>query len=514
MVLDEFLYKIGFEVDKSKIDSVNKALYNLKINAEHIATPIKEKLSANFAQNEELLNNLDNAFKNAKNEAKNLSNEAKNIAKGFEGINTQSKQTTENISQASIATKKQSKSLKSQINEFKDKFFVIGMISTALSGLITKYLSAPLENINKITEQKNRLFDITKAQITQTKEYNELMAKTKDYLTQITTQTAIKLLPVINHQINGFNSFLKANKNLIVSGLSKVFGWVVKLGQVFFNTFKALSIAINATLGWKKALLIAIGVLAIFKRAVISAFIASPIGILTIAIGALMLLLDDLMTYLEGGESLFGDYFKPFINWCKKAKEVFETLKPYLKAELEAVKQIFSGALKFIIGIAKTAWGLLTGDFDLIKQGLDEICSGITQVFNGVIDGIKNKFNALVSYIIFLYDKYIAPIVDSVKNIANSITDGISNAANNIKDGIGKGINGVMDFFGLGDKQAPQVAIAGALGNQSKQVQITSNPVTNLHITTNNPQIAEQSIQRARQNNYNAIAQNFKAFND
>lgn len=512
MVLDEFLYKIGFEVDKSKIDIAINALNKLKSVTEQISTPINEQLKSAFDKNQELIENLDSNLENAKNEADELKQKAEQTAEAIAKINNEAQKTAPNIEKGSKAAQKQAKSLKTQINEFKDRFFIVGMVSTLVSGLVAKYISAPLENIDKLASSKNRLFNITSNEIEQAKEYNKGILKTKEYLTSIATQTALKLLPAVNQQVKGFNNFLTANKNLVVNGLTNVFKWIVKLGQVFLNTFRGLNALITSTIGYKAALLALVGILVLVKRASIAAFIASPIGILAIAIAGLMLLLDDLFVYLDGGDSLFGDFWKPFIDWCKKAKAVFETIKPYISAEFEATKQIISGILNVIIGIAKGAWGILTGDFDLIKEAWEQIWGGIGETFNGVVAALKNRFKALVDYVKFLYDKYIAPIVDSVKGLASSIADTAKGAWDTAK-GLGKDF---LNFLGVGDEKiTPQVAMAGALSQGQTTNNYDVKPITNVNIQTNNKDIAHNTILNAQKANYNAVAQNLKGgFND
>ncbi|WP_169753521.1 hypothetical protein [Campylobacter mucosalis] len=513
MLLDEFLYKIGFNVDKSKLDDVANTLNKLKQVAQQFTQPLNAELNRALDKNQSLLNNLDNTLENAKNETDELKQKVEQTAQQFAKINNQADKTAPKIAQATKASDKQSKSLKSQIEEIKNKFFLVGMASTILSGLITKYLSAPLENIDKLASSKNQLFKITNNQIQQAKEYNEGMAKTKEYITSITTQTALKLLPVVNEQVKGFNNFLTANKNLVVDGLTNVFKWIVKLGQVFMNTFRALNALITNTIGYKGALLALIAVLALVKRASIATFITSPIGLVVSAIIGLMLLLDDLFTYLDGGKSLFGDLWKPFIKWCDKAKAVFKTLKPYIMAEFEAIKQIISGVLDVIIGTAKGAWGLLTGDFDLIKEAWEQIWGGISEAFDGVATMWKNSFKIVVDYITFLYNKYIAPIVDTVKGLTSSITDAAKDAWDTAK-GLG---NDFLNFLGVGDdeKVAPQVAMAGAVSQGQTTNSYDIKPVTNVNIQTNNKDIAHNTILNAQKGNYNAVAQNLKGgFND
>ncbi|MGG7074325.1 hypothetical protein U5B43_08755 [Campylobacter sp. 9BO] len=503
MLLDEFLYKIGFQIDSGKLEAIKATLVNLNNAAQGVGVGVSDALKASFARNAELLQGVDDAVQNAKQDMQEFKQKVDETAQALNKAEQEAKgvnKATDGIKKANLGLGE----MKQGFERLRDKFFFVGLASGALSALITKYLSTPLQNIDKLITEKNRLFDITNAQIDQAKIYNEQTKTTGAYLTSITTQVALKLLPTINQNTKGFNNFLKANRHLVVDGLTNVFKWIVKIGQVFLNTFRALNAVISGTIGWKGALLVLIGVLAVLKRAMLATFIASPIGWVMAAIAGLILLFDDLMIYLDGGESLFGDFWKPFLEWCNKAKALFETFKPYIMAQLEAIKQIFSGVIDAIIGIFKMLWAVLTGDFDLLKERWSQLWRGAEQIFNGIINGVKNSFNALVSYVKNLYDKYIAPITDTVSNLGTSIKNGVSGLVDDATSGI-------KSFFGFGDDSVknPQLAPITGVTNSTSQKTYNAQATTNISINTNNPAIAQNTIANARAKTYDDVYRNF-----
>ena len=66
-----------------------------------------------------------------------------------------------------------------------------------------------------------------------------------------------------------------------------------------------------------------------------AAFIASPWGILITALAALGLLLDDFVTWLDGGESAFGEFYESIFGSADEAKqsitELWKTIQPFFK---------------------------------------------------------------------------------------------------------------------------------------------------------------------------------------
>lgn len=489
MLLDEFLYKIGFEIDGDKLRQVTTMLNQIGNTAKEALKPLNDEIAAGFERNAAGLQKVDEFINKVRQKASELKQEVDAHAPAVEKTAKAVKKTDENIKKATVS----SKSLKSQFEEFRNKFFLVGVVSSALSGLITNYLSKPLENINELAKQKNKLFDITASEINQAKEYQEGLKTTKNYLSSITTQVALKLLPAVNQNTRGFNNFLRANKNLVVEGLSNVGKWIIKLGQVFINSFRALNYLITKTIGWKNALLILGGVLLWLKRAMILAFIASPIGIVITAIGALMLLLDDLVTYLDGGESLFGDYWKPCIEWGKKAIALYKEIKPTIKEVWDFVVNFITESVNAIIALFEVLYGIFTGDWELIKKGFKDVGDAILKAFEKPFKWIRKQ-----------YDEYIAPIVDKI----NAVKDSIKNTWEDAKKGAGDAWDGFKSWFGFGDdaaKLAPATAVATPPNSYDNHATTTNN----LYLTTNNEQIAQNFLNKNLGSNLGAAQRNF-----
>ena len=519
MLLDEFLYKIGFDVDSGKIKQIEQGLKNISSIAKQTAQPISDAVKAGMERNAELIAKIDQFKDKVKNWCEGAREQTEELAAGYHEVAEAEEKVGEKAKEASKETKKLTEkkpatNLKQELGNIRSRFMLIGAAATAASGLIANYLTVPLQNIDELAKKKDRLFNITQAEIIQAKEYQDQLQKTKTAVQSIVTQTAIKLIPVVNQSLKGFNNFLRANKALVVEGLTNVFKWILKLGQVFTNTFRFLNKVISSTIGWKAALLILVGVLAVVKRAMLAAFLTNPIGWVIMLIGGLILLIDDLMTYLDGGESLFGDYWKPCIEWGKKAIAWFNSVKPTIEQVLNNILTIFRGIFNAIVGYFKIFIGIFTADFDLIEQGWDELWSGIKTAFNAWIENIKIAFKIFIEAVKNLfavvwayisagfenlgkvimkpfelafkwikdqYNKYIAPIVDTVKNFD------IGQTASDMWEG-------AKSFLGFGN-DTPKAALATQYADNNRSVQYNGGTATTtININTNNPQMANQII--------------------
>lgn len=501
VLLDEFLYKIGFDVDSGKIKQIEQGLKNISSLAKQTAQPISDAVKAGMERNAELIAKLEQAknqgvewCEEAKGQAEELTASFHEVAEAEEKVGEKAKEAAKETKK--LTEKKPAINLKQELGNIRSKFMLIGAAATAASGLIANYLTVPLQNIQELAKQKNKLFDITQAEIDQAKEYQDRLQDTKTAMQSITTQVALKLIPVVNQSLKGFSNFLKANKALVVEGLTNVFKWILKLGQVFTNTFRFLNKVISSTIGWKAALLILVGVLAVVKRAMLAAFLTNPIGWVILLIGGLILLIDDLMTYLDGGESLFGDYWKPFIEWGKKAIVAYKEIEPI-------IKRVFSGAVKIIMGFGQSVLGLLstigaffTGRLDIMKKAFkfwcdggremiegvckmfdtswSEVCDKIEKIFFGWIDSIGAGFREL-------YNTYIAPVINAVKNFD------IGQTASDMWES-------TKSFLGFGN-DTPKAALATQYADNNRSVQYNGGTATTtINVNTNNPQMANQII--------------------
>ena len=467
VLLDEFLYKIGFDVDSGKIKQIEQGLKNISNIAKQTAQPISDAVKAGMERNAELIAKLEQAKNQGVEWCEEAKGQAEELAAGFQEAAKETKKLTE---------KKPAINLKQELSNIRSKFMLIGAAATAASGLIANYLTVPLQNIEELAKKKDRLFNITQAEIIQAKEYQDRLQNTKTAMQSITTQVALKLIPVVNQSLKGFNNFLIANKALVVEGLTNVFKWILKLGQVLTNTFRFLNKVISSTIGWKAALLILVGVLAVVKRAMLAAFLTNPIGWVILLIGGLILLIDDLMTYLDGGESLFGDYWKPCIEWGKKAIALYKEIEPTIKEVWDFVVNFITESVNAIIGVFKMLYGIFTGDWELIKKGFQEVGDAILKAFEVPFKWIKKQ-----------YDEYIAPIINAVKNFD------IGQTAKDMWEG-------TKNLFGFSN-DTPKAALATQYADNNRSVQYNGGTATTtININTNNPQMANQIINNRQKN--------------
>ena len=374
MFLEEFLIKIG--VDASKAGDIAKVVNTLQTGA----------------------NQLSNATSDMQN----------------------------NVNRAIQETNRSTKEAGNAATKTKSKLFSLKLILVSLAAAAVLYgkklvraFNSAIDKAKELATKKDTLFKISKKELQQANQYKREMDKTGLAIDSIKTKIALNLAPALTNLIGGFRNWLTINKSLIADGITKIIRFVGLAIQVFVNYYKFLNMIITNTIGWKNAL-IALGVAwAILNRA----FLFSPIGIVIGLLTGLLLLIDDLMVYLNGGNSLFGEYWQPFIDGAKSAWQ-----------------------------FVKDFWELLTalwnGDSEKIKLLSKRLFDFIVNGFKNLINGIKSLLSSVLKNILMFFgvsEKNASKTVDRIGKIFNFINDAITLPFRMAYNGI----CAVLDWLGL-----------------------------------------------------------------
>ena len=140
---------------------------------------------------------------------------------------------------------------------------------------------------------------------------------------------------------------------------SKLFGFLFKSGKILGKGILTI-----AKLGGKflvGGLSKLISIVKAVGLAIKAAFIANPVGVIVVAVIAVIAIFVTLYKKVE--------WFRDGVN------VIFDGLKTY-----------FSGVWKIILGI-------FTGNFDLIKEGFTSMIEGVKKIFSGLTDIVKNTWN-------------------------------------------------------------------------------------------------------------------------
>ncbi len=309
---------------------------------------------------------------------------------------------TESANKADVATQRSGNSF---AGSFKKALTVVSAFAAVAKSALMgawAYFDSTISRVEELQNAEDASIRTTKEQVEMAKKYNENMSKMGNTIESVKTRIALGFLPTMYELSKTYAEFLDANKELIENGIKKLLEWVSKVAQVFTNFIRFVKLAVENTIGWKGALIAIVAVLALVKRAMIMAFVTNPIAWIVAAIAGLLLLIDDFMTYLDGGESLFGEYWGSLIDWIKSVQEPLSNLKDAFLGAFSAVSEA--------LGILVSAF---TSNFNLSDIfGYDDVSS----------EGEKTEgvFVSLVNYLRDFF-QFLADNKDTIAAIGYAI---------------------------------------------------------------------------------------------
>ena len=136
-------------------------------------------------------------------------------------------------------------------------------------------------------------------------------------------------LTEVRDMITGIREWFGSHVEEIATGIAKALGAVIQI-------FTSLITAVQGVIGWIDKLPPSIKIVGAVALAVIAA-IHSKMFLITMIVGAILLLIDDFVTYMQGGDSLFGGFWGKLIEWVEKATPYIEAFIDYFSTGLEAI---------------------------------------------------------------------------------------------------------------------------------------------------------------------------------
>lgn len=380
-----------------------------------------------------------------------------------------------------------------------EKFSVLDKMGIDRS--MVQLLSMTGEEISSLQNKAEALGVVTQDQADQFAAYNDSLTTLGKGFDGIKFQVAVGFVPVLKDLVDGFTDFLIANKDLIKNGL-------VHLGEIIFSVMgmirrflPIIGLITTGFVAWKIA--------AIGLRTVL-ATIFSPVVLITAAIIAVVLVIDDLLTAMEGGQSVIADFFKD--NWGIDIVPALKEAKASLMAFINYAIGVFKPLADAIASMFRMVWHLITGAFtgdfqdamkdaqnifdsliafitgafgvvgDAIKYVFGDAGSFVVDVFTTAIENTKLMFSALWKLVtgdfegawgdvvkifdngVELMKKPFTAFIDWAKNIFAGLGEYISNIISNAAS---NAWNATKSFFGVGEDEQQQGVTGGGNGGMS-----------------------------------------------
>lgn len=432
-----------------------------------------------------------------------------------------------------------------------EKFSVLDKMGIDRS--MVQLLSMTGEEISSLQNKAEALGVVTQDQADQFAAYNDSLTTLGKGFDGIKFQVAVGFVPVLKDLVDGFTDFLIANKDLIKNGLAH-------LGEIIFSVMgmirrflPIIGLITTGFVAWKIA--------AIGLRTEL-ATIFSPVVLITAAIVAVVLVIDDLLTAMEGGQSVIADFFKD--NWGIDIVPALKEAKASLMAFINYAIGVFKPLADAIASMFGFVWHLITGAFtgdfqdamndaqnvfdslmafitgafgvvgDAIKYVFGDAGAFVVDVFTTAIENTKLMFSALWKLVtgdfegawgdvvkifdngVELMKKPFTAFIDWAKNIFAGLGEYISNIISNAAS---NAWNATKSFFGFGEDESQQGVTGGGNGGMSPggipygmnaAVGIAGGGVTSnssvsqqntIHINTSDPVVAGNTAADSLQQN-------------
>ena len=205
----------------------------------------------------------------------------------------------------------------------------------------------------------------------------------------------------------------------LIDRLNDFSDWIGRNSQNIIRFFSVVAGVITAIL-----------IPAFLKLAV--AMLTNPLTWIIGLIGLLILVIDDLVTYLRGGESVLGVFWKPLIEFTKTAWQWLTKLYDAFinSTAFKAFQTAYAGILKHLINGLSQLWDLIVQCFDNIMSGASKL-NGLITIIEGIFNVIGGIVEATIGFIMMLWGALISVFTGDTEVIDNAWTvclDGLKTA--------------------------------------------------------------------------------------
>lgn len=259
---------------------------------------------------------------------------------------------------------------------------MINALTTDVSGLAAEFDQL----------YKNAGIDANKA-AEQSGEFNDSMGRLKMTFDAIKSAVGLKFMGQIKNGIDTLRKFLVENMPKIINAVTPIINVVLRIAEAFIKIVGRVGSAIgaiigflvkvnDATDGWAGYILAAA---AAWKFLNLS-FLATPIGMILSLAAAIALLVDDFLTWKEGGDSL--------IDWSAWEPAITSAM-----AAIGALRDLLASAFTVMFAAVDALIKLLMGDFSGAWNAVGELVNGVIGIFTSAWNAIKNLGEGIGNFV-------------------------------------------------------------------------------------------------------------------
>lgn len=228
----------------------------------------------------------------------------------------------------------------------------------------------------------------TKEQAENARRMNILWRQFTNTAQSLANTIAVAVLPIVNKVLSVLSdglAFLNEHSRAVKILLGG-------LGAVIAGTYLR---KILALIGGLKGLFATVRAGTTIVAAFNAVLMANPLGVVIAAVAALGLAIDDLMSFLEGGGSLFGD----FMRWIGFSDQQINEFRKNLGNFLSAIASIpgqIADAVASIFGFFGDVYSAATSTFEKVRTVIANIPQAIVEGIPKALSWLKEKLKSLL----------------------------------------------------------------------------------------------------------------------
>lgn len=248
-------------------------------------------------------------------------------------------------------------------------------------------------------------------------DFNDTLLKTTTILKGLANKVMTSIMPLFTNLMKKFNEFMKANRELLTSGLRTFLDAIINGSQFFLSLIGRV---VEHLGGMKVVITVIAGLLLLWQLPLIA-----TIALIT----AVFLAFDDIMNFIKGNDSVIGGWLNNIVQGFEEFKANFPNLGAMFQMQFDSIKAIFTYFKDSVFNI----WDLITG-----KISFSEFLTNQIDVVQNLLNSIKNIFSNFVDWLLGLFSN-----IDLFGGIGKQI------------DSMG---NKLSSFFGFGGDEKTQAS--------------------------------------------------------
>jgi len=266
-------------------------------------------------------------------------------------------------------------------------------------------------------------------------------------------------------KISSAISWVKDNSNWLIPVLGTVAGAFLILEGILIAQAAAHWIAAAAT----TAVSVATGIATAAQWALNVALNANPIGLIIIAIVALVAGIIYLWKTNE-------DFRDAIIKICETIYGAFETawdgiksvwsiVAGFFQGVWNGIVEVFSNVIGFYIGVYGGAWQAIVKIWSVVVGWFANVVSGIGNAFSGISTTIINTFAGALTFLSELPGRFLQTAKDAMQSFWNGILEMKDSIVNSIGDVANAIIDKFKNLFGIESPSRVMFDLAGNVIN-------------------------------------------------